>query len=44
MIMFASEDMHEAYGWGKGIVREMRPIVEPIQAAVVDLGRVGHSR
>jgi hypothetical protein len=39
MLMFASEDMHEAYGWGKGMVREMRPIVEPIQGAVVDMGR-----
>jgi len=24
MLMFASEDMHKAYGWGKGIVRQIR--------------------
>jgi hypothetical protein len=38
MLMFASEDMHEAFGWGKGMVHDIRAIVEPLQKAVIDHG------
>jgi hypothetical protein len=33
MLMYTSEDIHETYGFGKGMVSEIRAIVDPLRAA-----------
>jgi hypothetical protein len=43
MLMFASEDMHERYGWGKGMVSEIRTIVEPLRHAADKLAHTTQS-
>jgi Family of unknown function (DUF5677) len=33
MLMYSSEDIHETYGFGKGMASEIRAIVDPLRAA-----------
>jgi hypothetical protein len=40
--MFASEDIHERLGFGKGIVTEIRAIVEPARLAAEAADRAAY--
>jgi len=42
MLMYTSEDIHETYGFGKGMVSEIRAIVDPLRAAAEEADKTGN--